>query len=76
MFLLQMLTNVSKEHMTALQTLLHVRTLWDHTAVLVILDTMEMVKQAVNHQVDFITISGTTYLQCRHLPNTEHVLQS
>ena len=70
MFRLQMLTNVSKEHMTAFQALLPVRTLWDHTAVLVILDTLEMVKQAVNHQVDFIKISSTTFLQFRYLPNT------
>ena len=43
-----MLMNVSKEHMTALQTLLPVPILSDSTAVVVTMDLWEMGKQAVS----------------------------
>ena len=56
MVVFQMLTNVSKKHTAAFQALPSVRILTDRTAVFVNLDTREMDKQAVNHQVDNITI--------------------
>ena len=51
-----MLTNVSKEHMTALQTLLPVQTLSDPIAVLVTMDWREMGKQAVREVMTFVYI--------------------
>ena len=54
-----MLTNVSKEHTSALQTLLPARIITDRTAVLVNLDTKEMEKQAVKHQVHITILKFT-----------------